>query len=210
MRITVVDARITFGGVDVFSDFSATFAEGTVTALVGPSGSGKSSLLAAMAGYLPLDGGAITLSGAGGESPPIPELIAWVSQGSNALGARTVLDNVTIAGLSQGLELAHAEEVAIAHLATVGLGRHLHHQARTLSGGELQRVAIARALASGKPLVFADEPSANLDADNTELLAGVFHELAAQATIVVATHDPVMVAGAHQVVELRASARHGA
>lgn len=205
MRVSVTGAAIAFGDVTVFSGFTARFDEARVTALVGPSGSGKSSLLAAIAGYQPLAAGTITLHTDGEDPPtgPSPDAVAWVPQGSNALGRRTVLDNVLIASLAAGLPRDEAAEVAIDALAQVGLADRLDEQARRLSGGELQRVAVARALASGKELILADEPSANLDAANTNELAATLHRLVTRATVVVATHDPILVSAAHTAVHMR-------
>jgi ABC-type lipoprotein export system ATPase subunit len=199
VRVSVVDAGIAFGAFTVLDGFSATFEPGRVTALVGPSGSGKSSLLAAMAGYVPLASGTIQVEVGPGQAPgpPSAELVAWVPQGSNALARRTVLDNVLIASLSAGLPIGSAAAVATDALEQVGLQDRLTEQARRLSGGELQRVAIARALASQKPLILADEPSANLDARNTDEVASILNRLVSVATIIVATHDPILVAAAH-------------
>lgn len=212
MRVSVTGAAIAFGDVTVFSGFTARFDEARVTALVGPSGSGKSSLLAAIAGYQPLAAGTITLHTDAEATPraPGPDVVAWVPQGSNALGRRTVLDNVLIASLAAGLPRDEAAEVAVDALAQVGLADRLDEQARRLSGGELQRVAVARALASGKELILADEPSANLDAANTDELAATLHRLVTRATVVVATHDPILVSAAHTSVHMRPEApAHG-
>lgn len=203
MRVAVEDAAIAFGTFTVFSDFNAEFGAGQVTALVGPSGSGKSSLLAAIAGYQPLEAGKIIVDHAGGPEPA-PGVVAWVPQGSNALGRRSVLDNVLIAALAAGLPMDDAVEVSVDALEQVGLADHLDANARRLSGGELQRVAIARALASRKELILADEPSANLDARNTEEVALVLNRLVSTATIIVATHDPILVDAADLAVQMRA------
>ncbi|KRC91043.1 hypothetical protein ASE25_22065 [Terrabacter sp. Root85] len=116
---------------------------------------------------------------------------------------------MAIAPLSSGARLSDARERAVEALELVHLGDRLQQQARRLSGGELQRLALARALASGKELILADEPSANLDATNTELIAQILHELRARATIVVATHDPILVSSASAAVHLRTLENHG-
>jgi putative ABC transport system ATP-binding protein len=207
VRVDVIDAAIAFGPVPVFAGLTATFEPARVTALVGPSGSGKSSLLAAVAGYQPLATGRIELHGIDGSPrPPSPGVVAWVPQGSNALGRRSVLDNVLVAPLAAGRPGREARDTARAALDQVGLADRADEQARRLSGGELQRVALARALASGKELILADEPSANLDAANTELVARILAGLVSHATIVVATHDPVLVAAADATVPLRREA----
>ena len=205
VQVDVVDAAIRFGATTVFSGFAAHFPAARITALVGPSGSGKSTLLAAMSGYQSLSAGRIELrdDATSPPSPPDPSRVAWVPQGSNALGRRSVLDNVAIAPLSAGASLSEARERAVDALEVVGLGTLMHQQARRLSGGELQRTALARALASGKELILADEPSANLDAANTELIAEILDGLSTRATIVVATHDPVLVAAAEVAVHMR-------
>lgn len=208
MRVQVHDAAIAFGHITVFSDLSASFESGRVTALVGPSGSGKSSLLAAIAGHQPLAAGRIEIHHDDGAPPRAPssDRVAWVPQGSNALGRRSVLDNVLIASLAAGHPMAQARAVAMQALDQVCLADRTAEQARRLSGGELQRVALARALASGRSLVLADEPSANLDAANTDMVADILARLVSQATIIVATHDPILVQAAAAAVHLRGSA----
>lgn len=212
VQVDVVDAAVRFGATTVFSGLTAHLAAGRVTALVGPSGSGKSTLLAAISGYQSLSAGRVELCDGPTDSPspPDPARVAWVPQGSNALGRRSVLDNVAIAPLSAGAPLGEAHERAVEALEVVGLGALLGQQAHRLSGGELQRVALARALASGKELILADEPSANLDAANTDLIARILEGLSERATIVVATHDPVLVAAAATAVHLRPEAHRAA
>lgn len=205
VQVDVIDAAVRFGTTTVFAGVTAHFAAGRVTALVGPSGSGKSTLLGILSGYQQLSAGRVELRDGPTDEPwpPDPARVAWVPQGSNALARRRVLDNVAIAPLSAGTTLSEAHDRAAEALEVVGLGTLLRQQARRLSGGELQRVALARALASDKELILADEPSANLDADNTEKIAQILQSLSTRATIVVATHDPVLVAAAAAAVHLR-------
>ncbi|PVW05231.1 hypothetical protein DEA06_05610 [Microbacterium sp. Gd 4-13] len=203
VQVIVADASIAFGSFTVFDGFSARFEAGQVTALVGPSGSGKSSLLAAMAGYVRLRDGSITIVDQGTSLSPHADLVSWVPQGSNALARRSVLDNVLIASLAAGLAMREAVDVAEDALSQVDLMTRSGEQARRLSGGELQRVAIARALASGKDLILADEPSANLDERNTNEVAAILNRLVSRATIIVATHDPILVSSSHAAVHMR-------
>lgn len=204
-QVDVIDATLSLGQTKVLSGFTACFAAGQVTALVGPSGSGKSTMLSVVSGYQTLDAGRVEIRHGPDAAPLVPDPagVAWVPQGSNALGRRTVIDNVAIAALSAGAALHEAQERAADALEMVGLRSLLRQQARRLSGGELQRVALARALASGKELILADEPSANLDADNTQLIAKILSELTEHATIIVATHDPVLVSAAAFTVHMR-------
>lgn len=204
MQIDVVGATLSFSGRVVFEGFSAKFNSRRVTALVGPSGSGKSSLLSAMAGYQQLDGGSILWNDpTDTSSEPDPTCVAWIPQGANALGTRTALDNVMLGPLSEGMSLEEARSIATLALSDVGLGQAIGERARNLSGGELQRVCFARAIASRKPLIFADEPSSSLDAANTERLAELLHDLRSRATIIVATHDPLLISAAEHEVRLR-------
>lgn len=192
------------GGRRVFEALDGFAPAGGITAIVGPSGSGKSSLLGCTAGVLRPSAGRIALVSDTGEDGPLhPGDSSWVAQGSNALGARSVLDNVMIATLSEGAELHDARERSWEALREVGLGDRTRAQARSLSGGELQRVGFARALVARRPLVLADEPTANLDAINTQMIAGLLRDLRTEAVVMVATHDPVVVEVADVVIELR-------
>lgn len=209
MHIEVRAGTLRFGRRTVFESLDARFEDGRVTALTGPSGSGKSSLLAAMAGYLRLSEGTIVGVGPDGtELTVTPSMIAWVPQGANALSARTALENVMIGPLAQGAGPGAARERATRALAAVGLADLAGTPARQLSGGELQRVSFARALAADRPVIFADEPSSSLDARNTERIAELLHALRSRTTIVVATHDPLLVDAAEAEVDLRTPVRH--
>jgi putative ABC transport system ATP-binding protein len=209
MRIEVRAASASFSGRTVFERFSADFRSNQLSALVGPSGSGKTTLLGAIAGYGGLtEGDVVYVEDDGAAAPPARDQVVWVSQGANALGARSALDNVLLGPLSSGYSLAAARDVSRAALSDVGLGNLANQLARQLSGGELQRLAFARALASGRPIILADEPSSSLDASNTEAIAELLQHLRARATIIVATHDPTLMAVAQHVVDIRA--RHAA
>jgi ABC-type lipoprotein export system ATPase subunit len=207
MQIVVTDATIAYGELVVFQHFTASFPSGRVSALVGPSGCGKSSLLAAMAGLQRLNSGEIHIrrDDDPGQARPSPGDVAWVSQGSNGLGARSCVDNVMIAGLSRGASLSAARERASLALDLVRLGGRADQRANTLSGGELQRLALARGLAADACAVFADEPTANLDEENTRQVASILQGLSGSTTIVVATHDPLLIAAADDVIRLRPS-----
>ena len=203
MQVEIRGGSISFGSRVVFEDFDADFKASRVTALVGPSGSGKSTLLSVIAGYRPLDQGVISVDGSAGNRPQ-PENVAWVPQGLNSLSARTVLDNVMIGALASGREIDEARRIAVRWLQMVGIAHLEMRRARELSGGELQRLSLARALASERPIILADEPSANLDRKNTENVAELLGSLRSEAMIIVATHDPLLVASVDDVVEMRA------
>lgn len=108
-----------------------------------------------------------------------------------------------IGPLAEGLARAQAQAQAERALVDVGLGPLARQRTSLLSGGERQRVTFARALATSKPLIFADEPSASLDETNTMLLAQLLTSWTTTATIVVASHDPIIIRAANDVVAMR-------
>ncbi len=206
MQIAVTDAAVRIGSREVFSGVTARFPSGQVTALVGPSGSGKSTLLAVMAGFQELTEGTVIVQedhDDGRATAPNARWIAWVPQTLTALGRRTVLDNAMLGALGSGLPFERARDAAREGLELVGLASRVEDHALALSGGELQRLTIARAIASQKPIIFADEPTANLDAANARNVAQVLGDLSIDRTVVVATHDPAIVRAAGHRVDLR-------
>ncbi len=206
MRIDVVDAAISFSGRTVFSGLDASAPSRRITAVIGPSGSGKTSLLSAMAGYRQLDRGEIRFVTGRQHTPPTAEHVVWIPQGSNALPARTAIDNAMLGAQARGESFERAAEQARKALKQVGLLERADSLARQLSGGELQRLSFARALAASQSIVFADEPTASLDLANIRIIAGLLRQLSGKATIVVATHDPLLIDAADHVIDLRGSA----
>lgn len=205
MLIDIVTAAKRFGDRAVFSDLSAKLPHGRVSALVGPSGSGKTTLLMAIAGQIPLDSGAVEWIEPDGTSrPPDASDVAWVTQVSHLLGHRSCRENVALAALARGLSWADSLQHADDLLRRFGLASVAHTDAWRLSGGERQRVSVCRALVTNRPLVLADEPSANLDAYHASLVLEAFGHIAAHGnTVVVATHDPAVVKIADHVESLR-------
>jgi putative ABC transport system ATP-binding protein len=217
MQLIVEDLSLSVGGTTLFRGLSHRFAPGRVTAVVGPSGSGKSTLLAALAGLHPLAFGRVSVlvhspSGhdagalrdtAGIMHSPRPRDVTWVPQGSNALPGRTTLDNTMVAPLAAGRPMEEARRAAEDALSQVGLGHRAGAFARTLSGGELQRLSLARGLASTRPFVFADEPTASLDGVNAARVAEVLAGVRTDATVVIATHDDLIVRSADACLDLR-------
>lgn len=208
MRITFDDVAFSYGSRQVLDGLSAVVEPALVTAIVGPSGSGKSTALAAIGGFHRPRAGTIVLQDAAGQvHAPAPGLVSWVPQSAAVMTRRTVVDNVLVAPLAAGRDLAAAHEVALRALGQVGLADRASSPAGDLSGGEKQRLAFARALASTRPVVLADEPTSSLDAESTRGIARLLADLARGSTIVVATHDPLVIDAADRVVMLRGSAR---
>nr|WP_247712705.1 ABC transporter ATP-binding protein [Qipengyuania xiapuensis] len=205
--------RLTLGSteapVEILKGLDLTIGKGETVALLGPSGSGKSSLMAVLSGLERATSG--TLNVAGEDFGTMDEdalararrgRIGIVLQAFHLLPTMTALENV-----ATPMELAgesDAQERAKAELEAVGLGHRLDHYPQQLSGGEQQRVAIARAIAPRPDLIFADEPTGNLDAatghEIVELLFSRREETG--ATLLVITHDPELADHCERVLTL--------
>lgn len=188
------------GDRDVVRDMSLEVERGAVVALMGPSGTGKSSVLRVIAGLDPLAGGTIEIEGVRLSTGAVPhgvllrELhrrVGMVFQFHHLFAHRSALDNVWMAPVHvSGHSRAEAEARARALLAEMGVEARAAAFPHELSGGEAQRVAIARALAVDPPLLLMDEPTASLDQERREELARTLRKLAAQGrAVLVATHD---------------------
>ena len=207
------DLRLTLGegeaAVEILRGIDLTVNDGETLALLGPSGSGKSSLMAVLSGLERASSGTVRVAGADFEQLGEDALararrgrIGIVLQAFHLLPTMTAQENV-----ATPLELDGEPDAwprAAAELAAVGLGHRLTHYPAQLSGGEQQRVAIARAIAPRPPLVFADEPTGNLDAATG---AGIIDLLFARraetgATLVMITHDEHLAARCDRVVTL--------
>jgi putative ABC transport system ATP-binding protein len=178
-------------------DVNLAIAESEYIAIVGPSGSGKSTLLNVLGLLDRPTSGAYLLDGV--DTDGISEArrsalrgrrIGFVFQSFHLLSHRTVEENVMLAELYNGMARKGRRERAVAALERVGLGHRLGFVPTRLSGGERQRVAIARALVGSPSLLLCDEPTGNLDSQNTASVLDLFDDLRAQGlTIIVITHD---------------------
>ena len=183
---------------------------GQSVALLGPSGSGKSSLMAVLTGLERATSGTIKVAGADfgtlgedGLARARRARIGIVLQAFHLLPTMTALENVAVP-----LELAGREDAfaaAAAELEAVGLGHRLTHYPQQLSGGEQQRVAIARATAPGPALIFADEPTGNLDAATGHAILDLLfaRQAKAGATLLVITHDAALAARCGRVLQMQ-------
>ena len=182
---------------------------GELVAVLGPSGSGKTTFLHLAAGLDQPSAGEIRVGGRSLSRLSEPELaeyraraLALVFQTGNLWPALTARENVLVS-----LRLAEASggEAADEALAHFGLGGRTEHRAGALSGGEQQRVAIAAAAARRAPLVLADEPTAELDERNEEVVLAELQRLRDdyESTVVVVTHSPAVASSADRVVEIR-------
>jgi len=195
--------------VRALDDVTVDLAGGRFTAVMGPSGSGKSTLMHCIAGLDSLTSGQVFLGPTDLGTLSDKELtlvrreeVGFVFQAFNLVPTLSALENITLP-----LDLAGAQpdpEWLDAVITKVGLGDRLAHRPAELSGGQQQRVAVARALASRPQIVFADEPTGNLDsragAEILGFMAGAVRDMG--QTVVMVTHDPVAAAYADAVVFL--------
>ena len=195
--------------VTALDDVSVDFDAGAFTAIMGPSGSGKSTLMHCLAGLDTLTAGHAFIGGTDLSKlseKKLTELrrdrVGFVFQAFNLVPTLTAEENIL---LPMKLAGRSADATLVADVVdAVGLGSRLSHRPAELSGGQQQRVAVARALAAGPDIVFADEPTGNLDsATGAEILS--FLRSAARErgqTIVMVTHDPAAAAYAERVLFL--------
>ncbi|OYY91528.1 MAG: ABC transporter [Sphingomonas sp. 28-66-16] len=196
--------------VEILKGIDLDIAAGSSVALLGASGSGKSSLMGVLAGLERATSGDIRVAGADFGALDEDALalarrgrIGIVLQAFHLLPTMTALENVAVP-----LELAGADDAfarAAAELGAVGLGHRLHHYPAQLSGGEQQRVAIARAIAPRPAILFADEPTGNLDGATGQAILDLLFARrgATETTLLMITHDSALAARCDRVIEMR-------
>ena len=211
--ITARDLRLTLGegeaATEILKGIDLVVPAGETLALLGPSGSGKSSLMAVLSGLERASGGGLEVAGADFSALDEDALalarrgrIGIVLQAFHLLPTMTAQENVATPMELAGM--ADAWTRAAAELDAVGLGHRLTHYPAQLSGGEQQRVAIARAIAPRPPLIFADEPTGNLDAATGAAIIEALFARRAQtgATLIVITHDEALAERCDRIVRL--------
>ncbi|MDP2131669.1 MAG: ABC transporter ATP-binding protein [Erythrobacter sp.] len=213
LAISARNLTLTLGSqaapVTILRGIDLDIARGEVVALLGPSGSGKSSLMAVLSGLERASGGSVAVAGADfaalsedGLAEARRGRIGIVLQAFHLLPTMTAAENVAtpmeLAGMADAAPRAQAE------LAAVGLGHRTGHYPTQLSGGEQQRVAIARATAPRPDLIFADEPTGNLDAATGEEIINLLFARRAEtgATLLIITHDASLAARCERVLTM--------
>ncbi|MEV6237474.1 ABC transporter ATP-binding protein [Lentzea sp. NPDC051838] len=205
--------KIYLGEVPVTAVHDVTIAvhSGELVALTGPSGSGKTTLLGLLGLLDTPTAGEVRVLGqaAGGLSDSErtalrARMLGFVFQQFHLLGHLDALGNVEAALRYRGLRASQRRRLAMDALDRVGLLHRFDHQPARLSGGEQQRVAIARALVTRPALILADEPTGNLDTENSQRLLALMHELAHDgAAVVVVTHDEEVAVRSHRRIVMR-------
>jgi putative ABC transport system ATP-binding protein len=194
----------------VLRDVTFEIPQGAFVAIVGPSGSGKTTLLGLLAGLDLPSRGAVVLDGVDlnaldedGRAKLRGEKVGFIFQSFQLIPTLTAAENVQVP-----LELRGESDAATRArdlLARVGLGDRTHHYPNQLSGGEQQRVAIARAFANRPRILFADEPTGNLDGTTGDKIVALLDQLNREsgATVVIVTHDLQLAEHAQRVIRLR-------
>jgi putative ABC transport system ATP-binding protein len=184
---------------------------GELLMLMGPSGSGKTTLLAMLgcilkpsSGYIRVMGKEVGTLSSRALARLRGKTIGFVFQGFNLLSALPAWENVALAG---DFLLKHPQSMrsrSIEILTNIGLGHRIHHLPANLSAGEKQRVAFARALVNGPKIILADEPTANLDSDNRDMVVGLLRRAVEEqnVSVIIATHDERIQRVADRIVRI--------
>jgi putative ABC transport system ATP-binding protein len=212
LQLQQVNKIYTSGGKELsfLENINFSVEAGTTLAIVGPSGSGKTTLLGLCAGLDKPTNGKIWLHGQSIEQLSEDGLTAirnkyvgFIFQNFQLMPRLTALENVMVPLELRGER--HAKTNAMELLEKVGLANRHHHYPAQLSGGEQQRIAIARAFANKPALLFADEPTGNLDAETSEIIVHLIFDLnrAAGTTLVLVTHDVELAAKTLRIIRMK-------
>ncbi len=199
------------GEVEALRGIDMEVGRGEMVAIVGPSGSGKTTLLNCLSGLDGFDGGQVNVDGHDLAKLSDRERTAYrrknmgfVFQAFNLLPVLSAVENVEIPLLLQGVGSAAARRRALEMLETLGLAHRANHRPDQLSGGEQQRVAVARALVHQPAVVWADEPTGNLDTEVTQVIVELLVRMNKQGqTIVLVTHNPQVAERAARILRMR-------
>ncbi len=201
-----------FGTLKVLKGIDFSAEKGEVVSIMGASGAGKSTLLTILGTLSTPDGGSLVIDGTDvlkldskGLSAFRNRKIGFVFQAHHLLPEFTALENVMIPAFIAGRSDSEAKEEATRLLALMGLADRVSHKPSELSGGEQQRVAIARALINNPAVLFADEPSGNLDSATKAEIHALFFELREKLgqTIIIVTHDPELAAMCDRTLNMK-------
>lgn len=197
--------------IKAVDDISFEINKGEFCCLLGTSGSGKSTLLNLMAGIEKASAGEILLKGFNIRKMSEKSLadfrqhhLGFVFQSYNLIGSMNALENVELPLVFKKIPIKKRKEMAEKILRQVGLGTRLYHKPKEMSGGQQQRVGIARAFVANPEIVFADEPTGNLDTKTTMEVMKLIHSMARRnrQTIVMVTHDPRLASYGDKIIHI--------
>ncbi|MBR1903978.1 MAG: ABC transporter ATP-binding protein [Alphaproteobacteria bacterium] len=197
--------------LEILKGINLEIAAGEFVAIMGPSGSGKSTLMNILGCLDTPSSGTYSLDGQNVEHLAADELaeirnkkIGFVFQGFNLLSRTSALENVELPMVYAGLDDKTRRKKAIKALESVGLKERMHHQPNQLSGGQQQRVAIARAVVNDAPIIFADEPTGNLDTKMSVEIMHLFTKLNRDLnrTIILVTHEEDIARYAKRIIKI--------
>lgn len=214
LEVTNLTQQFRSGDKDltVLDHINTTIEEGTINAIVGPSGSGKTTLLGLCAGLDRPTDGEIILNGVNlgdlnedKRAEVRNKYVGFVFQTFQLVPTLTALENVMVPLELRGEATGEVQAYASQLLSSVGLADRMHHYPTQLSGGEQQRVAIARAFINKPKILFADEPTGNLDAETGETIEELLFELnqANGTTLVLVTHDLELARKCQRIIQLK-------
>ena len=210
--IEIKNIHKSYGSLEVLKGIDATIEQGEIVAIVGASGAGKTTLLQIVGTLDKPDCGEIRYDGKRVDNLPDREMarfrnghIGFVFQFHQLLPEFSALENVMIPALIAHRSRSAAAERAAMLLELLGVGERADHKPAAMSGGEQQRVAVARALMNEPSVIFADEPSGNLDSANRETLHRLFFDLRDRFgyTFVIVTHDNELAAMSDRRITMR-------
>lgn len=184
--------------------------EGSIVSIIGPSGSGKTTLLGLCAGLDRASSGSVLLNGI--ELDQLGEderarirnrYVGFIFQNFQLMPTLTALENVMVPMELRGEK--NIRDRAVTLLGKVGLGERIHHYPAQLSGGEQQRVSIARAFSTNPKILFADEPTGNLDDETSNKIVQLLFDLNKEAgtTLIIVTHNPELAENTHRIIKLK-------
>ena len=193
------------------NDVSLNLRDSEFVAILGPSGSGKTTLLNIIGGLDRYDSGDLVINGISTKKYTDRDwdsyrnhTVGFVFQSYNLIPHQTVLSNVELALTLSGVSKSERRERAVKALKQVGLGDQLHKKPNQMSGGQMQRVAIARALVNEPDILLADEPTGNLDSENSKEIISLLRQFNKDfnQTVIIITHDEKIANSADRVITI--------
>ncbi|MEH0156028.1 ABC transporter ATP-binding protein [Limibacter armeniacum] len=209
--LKAINIKKSYGGVPVLKGIDIEVQKGEVVTIVGASGAGKSTLLQILGTLDKPDDGEVLLNGQNVSSMEGDELakirnleMGFVFQFHNLLPEFTALENICMPGMIKGLTLDELKPKALELMEMLNISHRQDHKPAEMSGGEQQRTAVARALINDPSIIFADEPSGNLDSHNADSLHKLFFQLREDLnqTFVIVTHNKEFASMADRILEI--------